>query len=167
MKANSNLIWIWCPVAGCHYIILPPPGAGSENVIFLSRPCEDDLPAFVLGDRVCEFEHPLLCPVKNEHLPRLLQGEKGGREGPASWQHLFSHCLVVYIGLYHANPLPHTQNLTLPLVQQRTTTAANSIWGAGTAEGRNCGVWSLGVLSTQTLKTSCDLPERTHEQHPS
>lgn len=97
----------------------------------------------------------------------LLQGEKGGREGPASWQHLFSHCLVVYIGLYHSNPLPHTQSLTLPLVQQRTTTATNSIWGAGTAEGRNCRVWSLGVLSAQTLKTSCDLPERAHEQHPS
>lgn len=91
-----------------------PTVASSEKVTFLSRPCEGDSPAFVLGDRVCDFGHPLLCGTEDWAFssPYFSWVGKGLRT-----TRVFSLAGYVYMGIYHSDPLPQTGSLSLPLAQ--------------------------------------------------
>jgi hypothetical protein len=60
-----------------------------------------------------------------------------------SWQHLFSHCLLVSIGTYHPNPLPQTREAypalgsaeKCPGPSEVLRTAGRGAWGSVAGRG--------------------------------
>lgn len=73
-----------------------------------------------------------------------------------SWQHLFSHWLHVYIGIYCPNPLPQTKEPYLLLVQQRTTTRPQATSEALRTAGRGVGeeLWGSVAVAGGGAKES-------------